>query len=84
MMLPWSVLAWRMFGADPVAAWNFIVSLLAGAGAAIVIGLIFIGRYQQKVDALEKSSERTEVDLKAILNDLGFVKGELSRINGRH
>jgi len=65
-----------------VNAWNFIVSLLSGAGAAIVIGLMVVGRYQQKIDTLEKMIPDLQRDLRDAIKGIARIEGELSRING--
>lgn len=65
-----------------MTAWNFIAAMLSGAGTAVVVSLVFIGRYQQKVDANEARIEENSALLMSIVSDLGEVKGQLKRING--
>jgi hypothetical protein len=66
-----------------VNAWDFIVSLLAGAAASIIIGLLVVGRYQQKIDSLECAIPELQRDVKEALKGIARLQGELSRINGR-
>ena len=68
---------------NTLTAWNFIVSLLAGAGVSIVVGLVFIGRYQQKIEFLEAAIPKMQTDLTAALTGLAGIQGELRRMNGR-
>lgn len=64
-------------------AWNFIVSVLSGAGASIIIGLLVIGRYQQKIDALEEAIPDMRRDVQDALTGIASIQGELRRMNGR-
>lgn len=65
-----------------MSAWNFIVSLLSGAGISIVVGLIFIGRYQQKIATLEKAVPSLQEKLERALQGIARLEGQLSRMNG--
>jgi hypothetical protein len=63
--------------------WTFISAILGGSGAAVIVSLIFIGRYQEKVNQLEKDVPELAKDVKTAITGVARLEGEVSRMNGR-